>query len=77
MKGLAVCHIDMFFQLLESASPSGTIDLHTFVSGCLRMKGQATNLEVVSLNLRIQVLAKMMEAYMEESRQLLAEISGK
>jgi len=69
MKGLNVSHVDMFFSLLASASPSGNIDVNTFVTGCLRMKGYATNVDVMSVDYRLQVLSSDIMTFMKECQR--------
>jgi len=69
MRGLNVSHVDMFFTLLASASPAGTIDVNTFVAGCLRMKGYATNVDVMSVDYRLQLLSQNVETYMRECQR--------
>jgi len=69
MKGLNVSHVDMFFKLLASASASGRIDVNTFVSGCLRMKGYATNVDIMSLDYRLQLLSSRVTTYIQEYRE--------
>jgi len=69
MRGLNISHVDMFFQILASASPDERIDISTFVSGCLRMRGHATNIEVMSLDHRLQVFSNLVGTHIDEYRR--------
>jgi len=74
MRGLNVSHVDMFFSILASASPSGTIDVNTFVTGCMRMKGYATNVDVMSVDYRLQLLSRDLVTYMKECQQDIVKL---
>jgi len=49
VQGLDIKDVEMFFKLLSQISNSDEIDMEAFVSGCLRMKGYATNIDVFSI----------------------------
>jgi len=74
MRGLSITHIDMFFEMLVSASPDERIDMSTFVSGCLRMRGQATNIEVMSLDHRLQILSNLVGTHIDEYRRDIRDL---
>jgi len=56
LKGLSATHAELFFGMLASLSPSGEIDVDTFVNGCLRMKGSALNIDMIALMFRTELL---------------------
>jgi len=74
MRGLSITHIDMFFEMLVSASPDERIDMSTFVSGCLRMRGHATNIEVMSLDHRLQILSNLVGTHIDEYRRDIRDL---
>lgn len=47
--GLDVQDVELFFRLLTEISKNDAVDMEAFVSGCLRMKGTASNVDVVSI----------------------------
>jgi len=49
LQGLDIKDVQMFFKLLAQVSGSTEIDREAFVSGCLRMKGYATNVDIFCL----------------------------
>jgi len=74
MHGLTATHADMLFKLLTSMSPSGKVDIETFVTGCIRMKGYATNIDVISLCYRTSVLANDIQSHIKEYRQDILDL---
>jgi len=74
MRGLAATHADMLFRLLSSMSPSDKLDIETFVTGCVRMKGYATNIDVISLSYRTTVLANDIRNHIEEYRRDILDL---
>jgi len=80
VQGLDVKDVEMFFSLLSQISHSDEIDMEAFVSGCLRMKGYATNLDVFSILYQSKAMGdKMMNALSQcnaEVQQLRIEMAG-
>jgi len=74
LKGISLAQADMFFNLLQEHSPDQDIDLHTFVTGCLRMRGYATNVDVMSLVYRTQQVLKQLGGYVDEYRKDMKHI---
>lgn len=56
LQGLSVKDVEMFWWLLRQTSQADEVDVDTFVSGCMRMKGYATNIDVFSLLYQTKVL---------------------
>jgi len=68
LKGISVSQVDMLFKLLMMHSPHDGVDLNSFVTGCLRMRGYAINIDVIALCYRTQSLSNDLQRYIEEYR---------
>jgi len=60
VKGLDIKDAELFFQMLLSSSKHTEIDMDTFISGCLSMKGLATNMDLLTLQFHVRSLETQM-----------------
>jgi len=74
INGLSINHASLFFKMLASLTESHQIHLDTFVSGCLRMKGMASNIDVITLLYQTRLIADQMSAYFYETRNEFKEL---
>jgi len=56
LQGLDIKNAHVFLDLLKECSKTGTVDLDTFISGCLSMKGPATNIDLLTILHEIRAL---------------------
>jgi len=81
LQGLSVKDVEMFFKLLTQVADTSEIDMESFVSGCLRMKGYATNLDIFTMLYQTRALGdKTMAAIkqcMHEMQQLRSDLTGR
>jgi len=55
MKGLDVKDAEAFFRILTCMSGQDEVDVHAFVTGWLKMKGPATNLDLYTMQYQSQL----------------------
>jgi hypothetical protein len=48
--GLEVFDVDLFFRMLQEASPETDVPIDSFVQGCMRMRGNASSLDMQALS---------------------------
>jgi len=48
----------MFFQILSDVSEDCRVDIDSFVGGCMKMKGIAMNIDVLSLQYEMRMMFK-------------------
>lgn len=58
VRGVNVTDAETLFKMLTNATGTDRVDLQTFVAGCLRMKGAATNVGLHTLDYKTQVMRK-------------------
>jgi len=56
MQGLDIKSSETFFELLTQISKTHEVDMESFVTGCLKMRGYATNIDVFMLLFQTQAL---------------------
>jgi len=74
LKGLSITHASLFFRMLASLNDTHEIDVETFVSGCLRMKGLASNIDVIALLYQSRLMSEKMQEYFHRSRDELRQL---
>jgi len=74
VQGLDVKDIEMFFKLLTQVSNSPEVDMEAFVSGCLRMKGYATNVDVFTLLYQTKSFGDRMESAIDQCNRKLQQL---
>jgi len=58
LKGLDIKDAELFFRMLLDMSDCSTVDINTFIGGCLKMKGLALNIDLLSLSYQTSMLHK-------------------
>jgi len=58
MRGLNFKDAEMFFQILSDVSEDCRVDIDSFVGGCMKMKGIAMNIDVLSLQYEMRMMFK-------------------
>jgi len=74
LKGLSVSHASMFFKMLASLNESHQIDIDTFVTGCLRMRGAASNIDMIALLFQTRLLTQNLGGHIRSSRQEMTQL---
>jgi len=73
-KGLSLTHASMFFKMLASLNDTHQIDVDTFVQGCLKMKGMASNIDVIVLQYQTRLLAERFNEHVRVSKKEMKTI---
>jgi len=60
--GLDIQDAEVFFKMLSDISDSEEVDMDTFVHGCLRMKGNATSIDMQSLAYETKIIHEKVDA---------------
>jgi len=58
LRGLAIKDAELFFNMLATIADVDEIDVDTFVTGCLKMKGAAMNVDVVAVQYESSMIKK-------------------
>jgi len=66
LKGLAIKDAELFFKMLGSVSDSKSVDLDDFITGCMKMKGCALSVDLLSLSFEMKLLGKRQHLFFEE-----------
>jgi len=78
MMGLDIKDAELFFAMLTSMSGKEEVDVHTFVTGWLKLKGAATSLDVYTVQYQTELLEEKMlneiAAYKQDMMQLRQEM---
>eukprot|EP00403_Amphidinium_massartii_P023511 CAMPEP_0178388306 /NCGR_PEP_ID=MMETSP0689_2-20121128/9521_1 /TAXON_ID=160604 /ORGANISM="Amphidinium massartii, Strain CS-259" /LENGTH=688 /DNA_ID=CAMNT_0020008697 /DNA_START=139 /DNA_END=2201 /DNA_ORIENTATION=- len=74
--GLEIRDAEMFFGMLASATENHEVDIHSFVSGCMRMKGNATSLDLQGLGFQTAMLQKIAKHHYEDLLMRLNHVSA-
>jgi len=74
LHGVDIKDIEMFFKLLAQVSGSFEINMESFVSGCLRMKGYATNVDVFCLLYQNKTLGEKMTRFIHKCSQEIRKL---
>jgi len=71
VNGLDINDAYMFFRMLASSVGSKEIDVNTLVRGCLKLKGLATNIDLLQLSYEVKVISKSQQhLFMALEKQL-------
>jgi len=74
LKGLSITHASLFFRMLASLNDTHEIDVETFVAGCLRMKGMASNIDVIALLYQSRLMSEKMRDNFQKSRNEVRQL---
>jgi len=69
LRGISMSQADTLFGLLTKQVGIDSIDIDTFVTGCLRMKGYATNIDVIALHHQSQIISDRIGSYADQHQQ--------
>jgi len=76
MRGLAVKDAEMFFHMLSAVSDDAEVDIDTFVGGCMKMKGLALNIDLLSLHYEIRGMNQAQKRTSEQSMREIHKVSA-
>jgi len=80
MMNLDIKSVEAFFKLLTQVSHSDVVDMESFVTGCLKMRGYATNADVYMILFQSRVLGAelllAMEKFKLEVQQMHSKVTG-
>jgi len=68
MLDLDIKSIEVFFSLLSQVSGSDAVDVQSFVTGCLKMRGYATNIDVFMLLYNTRILGDKLLSSMDHCK---------
>jgi len=74
MKGLDIKDAEVFFSMLTSMSGTDEVDVHTFLTGWLKLKGPATSLDLYTLQFQQQLWENTMANDLSQCRQDVARL---
>jgi len=74
MKGLDIKDAEVFFSMLTSMSGDNEVDVLTFVTGWLKMKGPATSLDVYTMQYQTQLWENKVQQQLRECRKNILDI---
>merc|ERR1712048_445890 len=63
VRGIEVKDAEMFFRMLSTSSGTDEVDIHSFVEGCLRLKGLATSVDLHQLRFEHKRLTLQQRAF--------------
>jgi len=69
LREISLSQASMLFEMLSLQAGAVEIDVDTFVTGCMRMKGYATNIDMIALSHQMQLLSNMLGMHIQEHRQ--------
>lgn len=58
LKGLAIKDAELFFQMLGSVSQTNAVDIDAFIAGCMKMKGFALSVDLLSLGFETKLISR-------------------
>mmetsp|Transcript_41825 Transcript_41825/g.94076 ORF Transcript_41825/g.94076 Transcript_41825/m.94076 type:complete len:699 (+) Transcript_41825:155-2251(+) len=64
--GLEIRDAEMFFKMLAAVTENDEVDIHSFVSGCMRMKGNATSLDLQGLGFQTALVHRTQKQCYED-----------
>jgi len=76
MREISLSQASMLFEMLSLTSAADEIDVDTFVTGCMRMRGYATNIDMVALSHQMQLLSNTLSMHIQEHRQGMKELDA-
>jgi len=76
MKGLTISDAETFFLMLKSETGSNEVDLSSLISGWLRMRGSATNIDLLSLQHLTKQSNDRLQQAVCECRQDVVKLEG-
>jgi len=76
LKGLDIKDARLFFQMLAGVDGSNEVDLHTFVAGCMKIKGVAMSVDLMSVCFELRMLAQRESKFRKVLTQRLDGIIG-
>jgi len=76
LKGISTTQASILFEMLVRTSEGDEIDVDTFVTGCLRMKGYATNIDMIALSHQVQLLTNTVDKNNRYLQQSMKELDA-
>jgi len=76
MRGLEVKDVTAFFRILEQSAGSSEVSLEAFITGCMRLTGQATSLDLQTLAFDTKMLLTAQAHYRDTSLKQLVELQS-
>jgi len=71
LKGLGIKDASSFFRMLSEVSPTDKVEIDSFISGCMKMKGFALSVDLLSLGFETKLMKKHQEnMFNDVSRKL-------
>jgi len=71
---ISISQAIMLFEMLSTPATNDEIDVDTFVTGCLRMRGYATNVDMIALSHQVQLLSNTLSMHNEEHLKGMREL---
>jgi len=72
LKGLAIKDAELFFQMLGSVSQTEEVDIDAFIAGCMKMKGFALSVDLLSLGFETKLIGRAQVEFISHMNDSLA-----
>jgi len=76
LNGLDIKDAEMFFSLLTSVTGETEVKIERFVAGCMKMKGYAMNVDLLSANFEMHKLVWSIHGFQRECMKSLERLSA-
>jgi len=76
LKGISITQASILFEMLARTADGDEIDVDTFVAGCLRMKGYATNIDMIALSHQVQLLSCMVDNHNQDLQKSMKALDA-
>jgi len=70
LKGLDIKDAEMFFKMLTSITGDKDVEIGAFVAGCMKMKGFAMSVDLLSIGFELKLLAQVMKSMQRQVGEL-------
>merc|ERR1719253_2227946 len=71
--GLDIHDATLFYEMMLSAVDDNVVPIDTFVQGCMRMKGEATSIDMQALIYQVSTISKRQTLFQES---LMAQVAA-
>lgn len=77
LKGLAIKDAELFFHIIGCADQEEEVDINDFIAGCMKTKGFALSVDLLSLGYQTKQISNEQKQYFADVREQLKDIHEK
>lgn len=77
LKGLPIKDAELFFKMLGTVSQTKEVDVESFIAGCMKMKGFALSVDLLSLGFETKLIGRTQGEFIKDVRDTLNSIQDK